>query len=239
MLDDDLYSKYEDAIGELLEVADNSNRDWLVQSLKVPENLKVVVFPDGKEHRLRIPDESPEIEIAQAFVVLQAYEKIVKSEKSDICIRAHLALMLSINLLEADIWHTILGNLLRTINGVRPTSRLFRGQCLEHKLKMMTGFLAESTTGILSINRVYQTLCNQDVVDLRNAFFHSQYLLVPNKGDVVFTKWFTKQRPAGKKGEFKFSEIQDIFRRITTFLTVLARIRREILKSTPQKNVNK
>jgi len=233
MSDSNLYVLYEDAIGELLEAARDFNRDWFERSLRVPEDRTVVTLPDGTKRRFYIPDESPEMEIAQTFVAVQTYEKIVRDENTDKRIRAHLALMLSLHLLETDIWHTILGNLLKAINGVCPTSRLFRDQCLEHKLKTMTGLLARCKTRTLAINNVYRTLCNQDIIDLRNAFFHSQYLLVPNKGDVVLTKWLARKRPAGKKGEFLFSEIQDLFQQTLTFLTVLAQIRREVLRNLP------
>ena len=94
----------------------------------------------------------------------------------------------------------------------------------------MAELLDEEKTRALSINCAYQTLCNQSIIDLRNAFSHSQYLLVPNKGDVALTKWFAKTSPANKKGQFKFSEIQDIFRRTTTFLTVLAHSKKRVLK---------
>ena len=229
-----LYVLYEDAIGELLEAARDSNRDWFEQSLRVPEDRTVVTLPDGTKHRFRIPDESPEMEIAQAFVAVQTYEKIVRDESTDKRVRTHLELMLSLHLLETDIWHTILGNLLKVINGVCPTPRLLRGQCLEYKLKTMTELLARCKTRTLAINSVYRTLCNQDIIDLRNAFSHSQYLLVPNKGDMVLTKWLGRKHPAGKKGQFLFSEIQDLFQRTLTFLTVLARIRREVLRNLPR-----
>jgi len=233
MSDSDLYVLYEHAIGELLEAARDSNRDWFEQSLMVPEDREVVTLSDGRRRHFRIPDESPGMEIAQAFVAVQTYEKIVRDDNADKRVRTHLALMLSLHLLETDIWHTILGNLLKVINGVCPTSRLFRGQCLEHKLKTMTELLARCKRRTLSINSVYQTLCNQDIVDLRNAFFHSQYLLVPNRGDAVLTKWFAKNRPAQKKDQFLFSEIQDLFQQTLTFLTVLAQIRREVLRNLP------
>ncbi len=231
MSDSNLYVLYEDAIGELLEAARDFNRDWFERSLRVLEERTEVTFSDGTKHRFRIPDESPEMEIAQTFVAVQTYEKIVRDENTDKRIRAHLALMLSLHLLEADIWHTILGNLLSVVNGVCPSSRLFRGQCLEHKLKAMTELLARCKTKTLAINSVYRTLCNQDIIDLRNAFFHSQYLLVPNKGDVVLTKWLARKRPAWKKGQFLFSEIQDFFQQTLTFLTVLAQIRKEVLRN--------
>lgn len=195
----------------------------------------MVTFPDGTKRHFRIPDESPEMEIAQAFVAVQTYEEIVRDENTDKRVRAHLALMLSLHLLETNIWHTILGNLLKVINGVRPTPRLFRGQCLEHKFESMIELLARcKMRTALFIDSIYRTLCNEDIIDLRNAFSHSQYLLVPNKGDVVLTKWFAKKRPAGKKGEFVFSEIQDIFQRTLAFLTVLAQVRRQILRSLPR-----
>lgn len=229
----DLYTMYEDSILELFEQAKNRNSDLFMRSLVVPRYPKTIMLPDGSKRRFAIPDESPEMEIAQAFVTVQAYEKVVRDDKIPKKVRAPLALMLSFSLLEADIWHTILGNLLKVIAGEQPQNGLFRGKTLHKKYPRMIQLLKKcSRKNPLSICQVYQSLCNEDIIDLRDAFSHSQYLLSPG-GDVALTKWFAKKQPPSKKGQFSFSEIQDIFQRTLTFLTVLARYRRKLAKHVP------
>lgn len=229
----DLYAQCEDGIGELFQVASSTSRDQFEQSLMVPKNAIQIKLPNGAIVRRWVPDESPEMEIAQAFKTVMSFEEAVRDENIEKRVRAPLMLLLFFHLLEADLWHTILGNLLNVVIGNRVNPYLFRGQCLRSKVDGIKTRLDECRPRTdLSIDGLYRTICNDDNVDLRNAFSHSQYLLSPN-GDVVLTKRFTRKRPPGVivKGQFSFQEIQDIFRRTLTFLTVFARLRREVLRS--------
>lgn len=237
MSNNNLWDVYEKSILELFEEAKNRNVSLFERSLVVPRYPKVVMFPDGSKRRFSLADESPEMEIAQAFVTVRTFEQAVRDDKIEKQVRTPLTLMLSFHLLEADLWHVILANLLAVIAGhdeLKPNR--FREKTLRIKVKRMNELLDEcrQQNKTLSIHDVYQTLCNNDIIDLRNAFSHSQYLLSPG-GDVALTKWFTltRRRPASKKGQFSFNEIQDIFQRTLTFLTVLAEYRRKIARHVP------
>lgn len=228
----DLWPMYEDSILELFEEAKSCDPDLFMRSLTVPRESVVAQFPDGSERRFSVRDESSEMEIAQAFMTVQKYEQAVRDDKIDKRVRTPLALMLSFSLLEADLWHNILRNLLKVIAGEELRKNLFGAPALDSKYRQMVRLLKKcSRKKPLSMCDVYPTICNADIIDLRNAFSHSQYVLSPG-GDVVLTEWFpvTKKRPANKEGQFSFGYIQDVFRRTLTFLTVLAQLRRKFLK---------
>lgn len=235
-LEDDLYATYEESVSELFEQAKSHNRHEFLSSLDAPL-VRIIVPQKGiPNYVLHIRDEVPEMEIAQVFMTVQHFEGAVRDEKLDKRIRTPLALMLSFHLLGADIWHSILGNLLNVVIGHRCSPCLFRGQTLSYQIEEVRKRLdkCEAIT-TLSMSRQYRTICNEDVVKLRNAFSDSQYLLTP-QGDLALTEYFMGKQPKSKnlKRQFSFGEIQDIFRRTLTFLTVLARLRRQILRKTPR-----
>lgn len=232
-----LLDVYKDSIDELFAEVLNLDKGRFKDSLGWPRELVNVTNANGDTVAISTPNETPWMEMMQAFSTVKNLEPCVVDESVSKHARAPLALMLTFHLLEADMWQTTLGNLFKVIINEEPEQTLFRGWTLSNKMCKMNSFMKACERNMrLSIFDHYRKLCSEDIVGLRNAFSHSGYFCTwkgDNEGDISITKYWIGGRPNNPpKQYFTFSEIQEILQRTLTFLTAFTFMRKEVLKNS-------
>lgn len=118
------------------------------------------------------------------------------------------------HLVEVDFYYNIIANLLRTLANSSYIEGLLLGEVLKNKKKTLQKLCKKCRENEIAIHidTIYKKVCNDDCLDLRNAFVHSQYII--NSPDVVLTKHiFTK-----KKCHYSFDEINTLFANVITFV---------------------
>lgn len=220
----DLYITYYNSVVELFNSAESRDVAQFLLTL-MPPPRKLSTPAGGMSY------EVPNMEIEEAFETHRYLNNAVMDEQLDAKVRTRLILIVSFHFLEADRWHFILGNILNVIIGRNYVGNLFEGDSLGEKINGTRGLLKECQKKriVLSICDVYSHICNDNIRELRNAFFHSHYTLTP-EGNLLITRRLMEGHKGIKK-YFKFDEIRDIHRAIVTFLTVLA----IVIKETRQK----
>ena len=216
----DLYITYQKSVIELFNSAESHDIAQFVFCL-MPPTKKLPTPAGGMFYEI------PDMEIEEAFETHKYLDNAVRDERINPRIRARLMLIVSFNFLEADRWHFILGNVINVIIGRNYVENLFEDDPLGEKISGIRRLLKECQKKkiVLSIRDVYSQICNDDIRELRNAFFHSHYTFPPDGSGIVITKRLIEQR--GIKRVFKFNEIRDIHQRVVTFLTVLAKVIKE------------
>ena len=211
----DLYTSYQNSIVELFNSAESHNSAQFFLSL-MPPPRKLPIPAGGMFYDI------PDMEIEEAFETHRYLDNAVRNERLNTKMRVRLMLILSFHFLEADRWHFILGNVLNAIIGRNYVGNLFEGDPLGEKINRIKGLVKKcQKKGIfLSVRDVYSSICNDDIRELRNAFFHCHYTLALD-GDLLITKRLMESKGNLKK-YFTVDEIRDIHRRIVTFLTVFA-----------------
>lgn len=118
------------------------------------------------------------------------------------------------HLVEVDFYYNIMANLLRTLANSSYTESLLLGEALKKKKNELQKLCKKCRDNKIDIHidTIYEKVCNDDCLDLRNAFLHSQYIIA--SPDVVLTKHiFTK-----KKCHYSFDEINTLFANVITFV---------------------
>lgn len=227
----DLYFTYRNSIAELFNSAESHDIAQFFLSLMPPP--RELAIPAGG-----MLWEVPDMEIEEAIETHRRLSKAAVDEHIDPRTRTKLMLFVSFHLLEADRWHAILGNVLNAIIGRNYVGNLFENDPLGEKINRIRGLLkaCRKSGVVLSVAKTYPDVCNDQVRELRNAFFHSHYTLTPG-GHLLITKGLMeKQR--GSKNYFQIDEIRDIHQRAVTFLTVIAETRKERLRKLQDRQVN-
>jgi len=244
---EDLYKKYERVLTELFGHAKSVSKKKFLSSLS-PETETII---DGElvRHRIDIPD----MEIQETIHTHSVLESYIRNEKEDRKTRIKLMLLVSFHILEADRWHSILGNLLKVIAENNYELDLLVDDALKTKRNKIERLLKKcKSKGLnLSIEQAYDEIINDNILFLRNAFFHSQYHIPPNGSVILITKGAVREllktldrirqcktlkpmtdqsKKQRRKTQYRFDEVQEIYRRVITFITVFALKRNQILR---------
>lgn len=118
------------------------------------------------------------------------------------------------HLVEVDFYYNVIANLLRTLANSSYIENLLLGKALKKKKNALQKLCKKCRDNEIDIHidTIYEKVCNDDCLDLRNAFLHSQYII--NSPDVVLTKHiFTK-----KKCHYSFDELNTLFENVITFV---------------------
>ncbi len=220
---DDRYFVYRKGIQELFDIAESHDIGQFFLSLMPP--LRELNIPSGG-----MLYQVPDMEIEEAFETHRYLTEAAGDKQLNAKIRTRLSLFVSFHLLEADRWHSILGNVLNAIIDRNYVGNLLEGDSLGEKTNTIRGLLKECRKkGVMILIRdLYAEICNDDIRRIRNAFFHSHYTLTPD-GDLLITKHLAENQQK-VKGYFKFDEVQEIHNRTVTFLTAFATVRKERLR---------
>lgn len=218
----ELYPTYRNSIVELFNSAESHDIAQFFLSLMPPP--RELAIPSGG-----MLWEVPDIEIEEAFETRRYLDDTARNEQLNANIKTRLMLFISFHLLEADRWHSILGNVLNVIIGRNYVGNLFEEDALGEKINGIRGLLrvCQKANVVLSIRKTYSDICNDNIRELRNAFFHSHCTLSP-KGDLLIIKRVIES-PQGFRNYYKFDEVREVPRRTVTFLTAFAEVRKERL----------
>lgn len=220
---DDRYSVYQKGIQDLFDSAESHDIAQFFLSL-MPPPRELNIPSGGMLYQV------PDMEIEEAFETHRYLTEAAGDKQLNAKIRTRLSLFVSFHLLEADRWHSILGNVLNAIIGRNYVGNLLEGDSLGEKTNTIRGLLrgCRKKGVMISIGNLYAEICNDDIRRLRNAFFHSHYTLTPN-GDLLITKHLMENQQKVKR-YFQFDEVQEIHNRTVTFLTAFATLRKERLR---------
>lgn len=169
---------------------------------------------------------------------IQYWQNLARSKELDKRIRMKLMLIVFLCLLEADRWHSIFANLLRIMIEKDYESNLLRNKALREKYEKIVHLLNECERKgvVLSIQNSYKNICNENIIRLRNAFFHSKYWLSSQGDWLLMTKDVIKDIPTqpGRKQQklcYSFDEVKKMYENMVTFLEALASKRKETLEN--------
>ena len=233
-LEMDLQKKWQAAIEQLFRCARKSDEQKFFLTLKaVP-----IVRKDILNKKIPYVDDYMDIELDEAIDTYSILAESARSKELDKRIRMKLMLIVFLCLLEADRWHSILGNLLRIMIEKDYESNLLRNEGLRDKYDKIVHSLNECERKgvVLSIQNSYKNICNENIIRLRNAFFHSQYWLSPQGDWLLMTKDVIKDIPTqpGRKQQklcYSFDEVKKMYENMVTFLEALASKRKEALEN--------
>lgn len=233
-LEMDLQKKWQAAIEQLFRCARKSDEHKFFLALKaVP-----IVRKDILNKKIPYVDDYMDIELDEAIDTYSILAESARSKELDKRIRMKLMLIVFLCLLEADRWHSILGNLLRIMIERDYESNLLRNKDLREKYEKIVHLLNECERKgvVLSIQNSYKNICNENIIRLRNAFFHSQYWLSPQGDWLLMTKDVIKDIPTqpGRKQQklcYSFDEVKKMYENMATFLEALASKRKEALEN--------
>lgn len=137
------------------------------------------------------------------------------------------------HLVEVDFYYNIIGNLLRILANGSYIENLFLDKTLEKKKNILRKLCKEcrgSGTDI-HLDGIYERICNDNYLNLRNAFLHSRYIL--DYPDVVLTKHISTK----KKCHYSFDEINTLFVNIITFVKTFVETCKEVIRPYQQKEL--
>ncbi len=242
-----LYKDWSAAIEQLFLHARKKDNDRFISALKPPIVRIKFEFPTLKK-RIPYPDDYMDEELKEALKIHSLFAEAVKSPELEREQKMRLMLITFFHLLEADAWHVILQHLLRIINGKNNKKNL-RNEDLKIKRKRIVILFNESKKkGInLSMQKLYNNICSKNICDLRNAFFHCQYMVRAQGNWLMITKNVFEKIPSSEPEEkeekvrenkeqmcYSFSEVVKMYENITAFMKALISKRKEVLKVLPK-----
>ncbi len=111
------------------------------------------------------------------------------------------------HLIEVDFYYNIIGNLLRILTNGSYMENLLLDKTLKQKKNKLRRLFKECRgNGVkIHLDGIYERICNDNCLNLRNAFLHSRYIL--DYPDMVLTKHISTK----KKCHYSFDEINILF----------------------------
>lgn len=229
---------WEAAVEQLFGYAKKRDAQEFISALKPPIVRKKVL-----NETIPYVDDLMNLELSEAIDTYSILAGSARSTKFEKRTRMKLMLIVFFHLLEADAWHSILEELLGTITGKNYKSKL-RNRDLRTKRRRIAYLLDICTQKgiLLSIQQLYNDICSENMIDLRNAFSHSQYILTPQGDWLIITKDPLKNSPVSKSGKkkrkirktgYSFNEAKKMYENMIAFLKALALKRKEALGDPP------
>lgn len=142
-----------------------------------------------------------------------------------------LKLFVYCHLIEVDFYYNIVANLLRALANSGYIENLLLGTKLKTKKNTLQKLCKKCRGNGIDIHfdKIYEEVCNDDCLGLRNAFAHSQYITSPS-GDVVLTKKIL----SSQKSSFSSDEINTLFENAITFLKTFIETYRKAIRPYQQ-----
>lgn len=233
-----LIRDWEVAVEQLFDYAKESDEQEFISALK-PPIVPIKFDLPNLDKTIPYLDDYMDQELSEAIDTYAILARSAQNTEFEKKTRIKLMLIIFLCLLEADTWHSILENLLRIITGMNYKNNL-RNKVLESKrIRIVLLFGECKKKGVnLSIQQLYKDICNKNIIDLRNAFFHSQYILSPQGDWLIMTKDLLKNIPTSKSGKkkgkirktgYSFNEVKKMYDNIVVFVKALALKRKEAL----------
>ncbi|MBA7492137.1 hypothetical protein ES702_02686 [subsurface metagenome] len=177
----------------------------------------------------------PEMEFEEVCAVTNLFIRIIdginpSKDKTNRRNSIRLKLFVYCHLIEVDFYYNIIANLLRTLANSSYIENLLVGETLKKKKNTLQKLCKKCRgNGIeIHLDKIYEKVCNDDCLDLRNAFVHSQYITSPS-GDVVLTKKIFSQ-----KSSFSSDKINTLFESTITFLNTFIETYRKAMRPYQQ-----
>ncbi len=228
-----LQEKWQTAIEQLFSYARKSDEQKFFLALKAMPIVRKKVLKE----KISYVDDYMDIELSEAIDTHSILAESARNKEFKKGTRMKLMLIAFLCLLEADRWHSILGNLLGTIVEKDYESNLLRNKDTRTKYYSIVQLLdmCERKGVVLSIQHSYKNICNENIARLRNPFFHSQYWLSPQGDWLVMTKNIIKcisTQPGRKQQKlcYSFDEVKKMYENIVAFLKALASKRKQALE---------
>lgn len=141
----------------------------------------------------------------------------------------------------------ILEHLLRIIDGKNYKKDLRNKDLGKKRRRIVDLFNQCKKKGInLSIEKLYNDICSKNIGDLRNAFFHCQYVVRAQGNWLMITKNVFEKIPTSEPDEkkkeqeskdkmcYSFNEVVKMYENIIAFLKALISKRKEVLDGLPK-----
>lgn len=229
---------WEVAVEQLFDYAKKRDKQEFISALKPPIVRKTIL-----NKTIPYVDDLMNLELGEAIDTYSILAGSARSTEVEKRTRMKLMLIVFFHLLEADAWHSILEELLGIITGKNYKSKL-RNKDLRTKRRRIVCLLDNCIQKgiVLSIQQLYNDICNENMIDLRNAFSHSQYILAPQGDCLIITKDLLKNFPISKSGKkkkkirktgYSFNEVKKMYENMIVFLKALALTRKEALGDPP------
>lgn len=137
------------------------------------------------------------------------------------------------HLVEVDLYYNILGNLLHILANGSYIENLLLDKTLKRKKNTLRKLCKECrSNGIdIHLDGIYEIICNDNYLDLRNAFLHSRYILA--YPDLVLTKQISTKN----KCHYSFNEVNVLFANIITFVKTFIETYKEVIRPYQQKEL--
>lgn len=235
------------AIKQLFSCARKKDNNKVISALKPPIFTIKFKLPTLNE-KISYTDDYMDHELKEALKIYSLFAEVVKSPELEREQKMRLMLITFFHLLEADAWHVILEHLLRIIGG-KNNKKGLRNEDLKTKRERIIKLFNEcKKKGInLSIQKLYNNICSKNIGDLRNAFFHCQYMVWAQGNWLMITKNVFEKIPVSEPEEkeekeqeskeqmcYSFNEVVKMHENIIAFLKTLISEREEVLADLPK-----
>ena len=137
------------------------------------------------------------------------------------------------HLVEVDFYYNVIGNLLRILANGSYIENLLLDKTLERKRNKLRRLFKECRgNGVkIHLDGIYEKICSDNHLNLRNAFLHSRYIL--NYPDLVLTKHISTK----KKCHYSFDEINILFADAITFVKTFIETYRNAIRPYQQRKL--
>lgn len=241
---DNLYKDWLAAIEQLFLHARKKDNNKFISALKSPIVTKKFKLPT-LDKKIRYLDDYMDAELGEAIKIYLLFAPLVNSPEYGREQKMRFMLTTLFHLLEVDAWHVILEHLLRIIGG-KNNKKDLRNEDLKTKRERIIKLFNEcKKKGInLSIQKLYNNICSKNIGDLRNAFFHCQYVVRAQGNWLMITKNVFEKIPISEPEEkereskermcYSFNEVVKMHKNIIAFLKALTSKRKEALEGLPK-----